>query len=132
MRFAVASQEQQVVAVGALVFEAITVLAQYLLAQAERVEPDEHIAWVGVAGSVFCGLGKPQLQDARLSHGGRAMSGTDSFKNLYKKLDATSKTRFHASRRLRLHAKLSTYTVVILSGCSAQRAATSTLMTPAT
>ncbi|MNM49090.1 hypothetical protein D3C81_600900 [compost metagenome] len=43
------------------------------------------------------------------------MSGTDSFKNLYKKMDATSKTRFHASRRLRLHAKLSTYTVVILS-----------------
>ncbi|MEE9945285.1 MAG: hypothetical protein PBV00_13280 [Pseudomonas asiatica] len=30
-------------------------------------------------------------------------------------MDATSKTRFHASRRLRLHAKLSTYTVVILS-----------------
>ncbi len=43
------------------------------------------------------------------------MSGADSFKNLYKKMDATSKTRFHASRRLRLHAKLSTYTVVILS-----------------
>jgi hypothetical protein len=34
VRFAVASQEQQVVAVGALVFEAITVLAQFLLAQA--------------------------------------------------------------------------------------------------
>ncbi len=30
-------------------------------------------------------------------------------------MDATSKTRFHASRRLRLHAKLSTYTVVVLS-----------------
>jgi hypothetical protein len=43
------------------------------------------------------------------------MSGSDSFKNLYKKMDATSKTRFHASRRLRLHAKLSTYTVVVLS-----------------
>lgn len=43
------------------------------------------------------------------------MSGSASFKNLYKKMDATSKTRFHASRRLRLHAKLSTYTVVVLS-----------------
>jgi hypothetical protein len=43
------------------------------------------------------------------------MSGSDSFKNLYKKMDATSKTRFHASRRLRLHAKFSTYTVVVLS-----------------
>ena len=32
VRFAVASQEQQVVAAGALVFEAITVLAQFLLA----------------------------------------------------------------------------------------------------
>jgi hypothetical protein len=39
----------------------------------------------------------------------------ESFKNLYKKMDATSKTRFHASRRLKLHAKLSTYTVVCLS-----------------
>lgn len=43
------------------------------------------------------------------------MSGSDSFKNLYKKMDATSKTRFHASRRLRHHAKFSTYTVVVLS-----------------
>ncbi|MEX0297079.1 SLATT domain-containing protein [Pseudomonas putida] len=43
------------------------------------------------------------------------MSESESFKNLYKKMDATSKTRFHASRRLRLHAKLSTYTVVVLS-----------------
>ncbi|MBF8786612.1 hypothetical protein [Pseudomonas asiatica] len=57
VRFAVASQEQQVVAVGALVFEAGAVLAQFFIAQAERVEPDEHIAWVGVAGSVFCGHG---------------------------------------------------------------------------
>ncbi len=38
-----------------------------------------------------------------------------SFRNLYKKMDATSKTRFHASRRLKLHAALSTYTVVFLS-----------------
>ncbi|WP_444902720.1 SLATT domain-containing protein [Microbulbifer sp. CnH-101-E] len=43
------------------------------------------------------------------------MNYTDSFKGLYKKIDATSKTRFYASRRLRLHAKFSTYTVVILS-----------------
>jgi len=39
----------------------------------------------------------------------------DSFNNLYKKMDATSKTRFNASRRLRLHSKFSTYTVVIIS-----------------
>jgi hypothetical protein len=39
----------------------------------------------------------------------------DSFENLYKKIDATSKTRFHASRRLKLHSKLSTHTVVIIS-----------------
>lgn len=39
----------------------------------------------------------------------------NSFGNLYKKMDATSKTRFHASRRLKLHAKFSTYTVVVLS-----------------
>ena len=43
------------------------------------------------------------------------MSDSGSFKNLYKKMDATSKTRFHAARRLRLHAKLSTYSVVVLS-----------------
>ncbi|TVT49424.1 MAG: SLATT domain-containing protein [Sedimenticola thiotaurini] len=30
-------------------------------------------------------------------------------------MDATSKTRFNASRRLRLHSKFSTYTVVIIS-----------------
>src|SRR5688572_24200668 len=39
----------------------------------------------------------------------------ESFKNLYKKMDATSKTRFYASRRLKLHARLSTYTVVFIS-----------------
>jgi len=43
------------------------------------------------------------------------MAQADSFKNLYKKMDATSKTRFHASRRLKFHAALSTYTVVFLS-----------------
>ena len=43
------------------------------------------------------------------------MAESKSFKNLYKKMDATSKTRFHASRRLKLHAALSTYTVVFLS-----------------
>lgn len=43
------------------------------------------------------------------------MADIGSFKNLYKKMDATSKTRFHAARRLRLHAKLSTYSVVVLS-----------------
>jgi hypothetical protein len=39
----------------------------------------------------------------------------DSFINLYKKIDATSKTRFNASRRLRLHSKFTTFTVVIIS-----------------
>ncbi|WP_102505346.1 SLATT domain-containing protein [Salinivibrio kushneri] len=43
------------------------------------------------------------------------MKKEDSFENLYKKIDATSKTRFHASRRLKLHSKLSTHTVVIIS-----------------
>ncbi|HRH75875.1 MAG TPA: SLATT domain-containing protein [Cellvibrionaceae bacterium] len=43
------------------------------------------------------------------------MSVEESFKNLYKKMDATSKTRFYASRRLKLHARLSTYTVVFIS-----------------
>jgi hypothetical protein len=43
------------------------------------------------------------------------MGQIDSFRNLYKKMDATSKTRFHASRRLKFHAVLSTYTVVFLS-----------------
>lgn len=43
------------------------------------------------------------------------MKKEESFKNLYKKVDATSKTRFHASRRLKLHSKLSTYTVVLIS-----------------
>jgi hypothetical protein len=37
------------------------------------------------------------------------------FSNLYKKIDATSKTRFHSSRRLKLHTKLSTATVVFIS-----------------
>lgn len=36
-------------------------------------------------------------------------------KNLYKKIDTTSKTRFATSRRLNLHAKLSTYSIVLLS-----------------
>lgn len=45
----------------------------------------------------------------------REVAESKSFKNLYKKMDATSKTRFHASRRLKLHAALSTYTVVFLS-----------------
>ena len=43
------------------------------------------------------------------------MKKEESFHNLYKKIDATSKTRFHASRRLKLHSKLSTYTVVMIS-----------------
>lgn len=38
-----------------------------------------------------------------------------SFQNLYKKMDATSKTRFHASRRLRLHSKFSVYAIVGIS-----------------
>jgi hypothetical protein len=37
------------------------------------------------------------------------------FGNLYKKIDATSKTRFHSSRRLKLHTKLSTLTIVFIS-----------------
>lgn len=43
------------------------------------------------------------------------MKKEDSFDNLYKKIDSTSKTRFNASDRLRLHSKCSTYTVVIIS-----------------
>lgn len=43
------------------------------------------------------------------------MKKEESFNNLYKKVDATSKTRFHAARRLRLHSKSSTYIVVLIS-----------------
>lgn len=43
------------------------------------------------------------------------MKKEESFNNLYKKIDATSKTRFHAARRLRLHSKCSTYIVVLIS-----------------
>lgn len=43
------------------------------------------------------------------------MKKEESFSNLYKKVDATSKTRFHASRRLKLHSKLATYTIVLIS-----------------
>ncbi|WP_219907447.1 SLATT domain-containing protein [Nitrosospira sp. Nsp2] len=35
--------------------------------------------------------------------------------NLYKKVDATSKMRFHSSRRLKLHTRLSTATIVFIS-----------------
>lgn len=38
-----------------------------------------------------------------------------SYNNLYKKIDATSKTRFHSSRRLKQHSKWSTYIVVLIS-----------------
>ncbi len=38
-----------------------------------------------------------------------------SFETLYKKIDATSKTRFQASRRMIKHNKYSTLTIVILS-----------------
>lgn len=43
------------------------------------------------------------------------MKKEESFNNLYKKVDATSKTRFHAARRLTLHSKYATYTVVLIS-----------------
>ncbi|MEZ9509756.1 SLATT domain-containing protein [Vibrio breoganii] len=43
------------------------------------------------------------------------MKKEQSYNNLYKKIDATSKTRFHSSRRLKGHAKLSTYSVVLIS-----------------
>lgn len=43
------------------------------------------------------------------------MKKEESLNNLYKKVDATSKTRFHAARRLRLHSKSSTYIVVLIS-----------------
>ncbi|MDN3452005.1 MULTISPECIES: SLATT domain-containing protein [unclassified Psychrobacter] len=43
------------------------------------------------------------------------MKKEDSFDNLYKKIDSTSKTRFNASECLRSHSKWSTYTVVIIS-----------------
>ena len=38
-----------------------------------------------------------------------------SYQTLYKKIDATSKTRFQASRRLIKHSKFSTLTIVLLS-----------------
>ena len=38
-----------------------------------------------------------------------------SFSNLYKKIDATSKTRFHSARRLKLHSKYSTYIIILIS-----------------
>lgn len=37
------------------------------------------------------------------------------FLNLYKKVDATSKMRFHSSRRLKLHTKLATAAIVFIS-----------------
>lgn len=37
------------------------------------------------------------------------------FRNLYKKMDATSKTRFNASKRLRLHSQFSVYIIVFIS-----------------
>lgn len=43
------------------------------------------------------------------------MKKEESLSNLYKKVDATSKTRFHAARRLRLHSKSSTCVVVLIS-----------------
>lgn len=43
------------------------------------------------------------------------MKKETNFGNLYKKIDATSKTRFHSSRRLKLHTKLSTATIVFIS-----------------
>lgn len=43
------------------------------------------------------------------------MKKDTDFGNLYKKIDATSKTRFHSSRRLKLHTKLSTATIVFIS-----------------
>ncbi|MXR37233.1 SLATT domain-containing protein [Neisseriaceae bacterium B2N2-7] len=43
------------------------------------------------------------------------MKKENDFGNLYKKIDATSKTRFHSSRRLKLHTKLSTATIVFIS-----------------
>lgn len=43
------------------------------------------------------------------------MNKEESINNLYKKIDATSKTRFHTARRLRLHSKCSTYIVVLIS-----------------
>jgi hypothetical protein len=43
------------------------------------------------------------------------MKKENDFGNLYKKIDATSKTRFHSSRGLKLHTKLSTATIVFIS-----------------
>lgn len=43
------------------------------------------------------------------------MKKENDFGNLYKKIDATSKTRFHSSRRLKLHTRLSTATIVAIS-----------------
>lgn len=38
-----------------------------------------------------------------------------NIRKLYKKMDATSKTRFHYSRRMKLHAGLSTWMIVYIS-----------------
>ena len=43
------------------------------------------------------------------------MSQPNKMRKLYKKMDATSKTRFHYSRRMKLHANLSTWTIVYIS-----------------
>lgn len=43
------------------------------------------------------------------------MKKESDFDNLYKKIDSTSKTRFHSSRRLKLHTSLSTATIVFIS-----------------
>lgn len=43
------------------------------------------------------------------------MKDEASIRNLINKIDVTTKTRFHASRRLRLHSTLSTYSVVLIS-----------------
>lgn len=45
------------------------------------------------------------------------MDKEKSIVNLYKKIDATSKTRFNASRRLKSHSKYSTYVIVFISLC---------------
>ena len=43
------------------------------------------------------------------------MSQPNKMRKLYKKMDATSKTRFHYSRRMKLHASLSTWMIVYIS-----------------
>ncbi|QQQ40978.1 SLATT domain-containing protein [Stenotrophomonas maltophilia] len=60
--------------------------------------------------NIFDGL---KREFHKRDRGGRMSA--EKLKKLYKKMDATSKTRFHYSRRMKLHSSLSTWIVVYIS-----------------